>query len=161
MREDLKEIVSGVTGSVSMAALKQITSKTAWKGAVIGSLGQLPFLCSRKQVLTFTDLSEENAVRWAKHEVIGKKPVLEYIGPDLKIITLTIRLDAALGAPPLVYLNRLERMMLNGKYKTFIVGGEYIGRFVIKNMSKARKFFTGAGICQVALVTIELEEYGK
>lgn len=161
MREDISSLISGVTGAASLAALKSITSKTAFKGAAIGSLGQLPFVCSRKKVLTFTDLSRDNAVRWAKHDVIGRKPVLEYIGEDTSTISLTIRLDIALGAPPLIYLNRLYRMMKNGEYKTFIVGGEYIGRYVIKNISEVRKFHTGAGICQVALATLELEEYGK
>lgn len=161
MREDISSLISGVKGAATQAALKAITSKSAFKGAAIGSLGQLPFVCSRNKVLTFTDLSRDNAVRWAKHEVIGKKPVLEYIGPDSSTVSLTIRLDIALGIPPLVGLNRIDRMLKNGKYKTLIIGGEYLGRFVIKSVSEARKFHTGAGVCQVAIVTLELEEYGK
>lgn len=161
MREDLSELLSGIKGTATASALKSITSKTAFKGSAIGSLGQLPFVCSRKKVLTFTDLSKENAVRWAKHDVIGKKPVLEYIGPDLSSVSMTIRFDLALGAPPIVYLNRLKRMLENRQYKTLIIGGEFIGRYVLESVSEVRKFHNGAGICQVAVVTITLTEYVK
>lgn len=158
---DYSSLISGITGAATAASLKALTSKTAWKGSVIGSLGTLPFVCSRKQVLTFTDLSRENSVRWAKHDVVGSKPVLEYIGEDLSTVSMSIRFDTTLGVPPLVGLDRLNRMMKNGKYKTLIIGGEYLGRFVITKVSEVRKFHTGAGVCQVAIATIELEEYGK
>lgn len=158
---DYSSIISGVTGAATVASLKSLTSKTAWKGAVIGSLGQLPFFCSRERVLTFNDLSRENSVRWAKHEVIGAKPSLEFIGEDLSTVSMTIRFDTTLGVPPIVGLDRLNRMMRNGKYKTLIIGGEYLGRFVVKKVGEVRKFHTGAGVCQVAIATIELEEYGK
>lgn len=161
MLNEYTSLISNIAGAATQSALKKITSKGAFKGAVIGSLGQLPFVCSQKKVLTFSELSKESSVRWAKHDVIGKKPVLEYIGPDLATISLTIRFDSFLGMPPIVGLNRLKRMMENKQYKTFIVGGEYIGRFMITNISEVRKVHSGAGVCQVAIATIELTEYGK
>ena len=44
---------------------------------VIGMLGLIPFYCSREAVLTFKDLSRTGKMRFAKHDVIGKKPVIE------------------------------------------------------------------------------------
>lgn len=161
MAGEYSSLISGLAGTATSAALRAITSKSAWKGSVIGSLGQLPFVCSRSKVLTFTDLSRDNAARWAKHEVIGKKPVLEYIGPDLSTASLTIRFDSTLGVPPIVGLNRLKRMLENREYKTLIIGGEYLGRYVIESIGEVRKFHTGAGVCQVAIATINLTEYGK
>lgn len=154
-------LISETTGAITYAGLKSLTSKTPWKGSVIGSIGKLPFVCSRNQVLTFSDLSRENSGRWAKHEVIGKKPLLEYIGPDLSKISLTIRFDTSLGVPPLIGLKILNQMLKQRRYYTMIIGGEHYGRFVLKNVSETRKFFTGAGVCLVAIATIELEEYGK
>ena len=161
MLKEYSDLISNIKGAATQSALKAITSKSAFKGAVIGSLGQLPFVCSQKKVLTFSELSKESSVRWAKHEVIGKKPVLEYIGPDLATISLTIRFDSFLGVPPIVGLNRLKRMLENKKYKTLIIGGEYLGKYVLTNISEVRKIHSGAGICQVAIATIELTEYGK
>lgn len=126
---------------------------------IIGSLGQLPFVCCSKMVLTFSDLSRENSARWARHDIIGKKPILEYVGEDLSKVSLKIRFDSSLGVPPIVGLTRLKKMLDNKKYKTLIVGGEYLGRYVIKSISEVRKFHTGLGVCIVAEATVELEEW--
>lgn len=126
---------------------------------VVGSLGTLPFVCSRDFVLTPNSLSRDHAVRWAKHDIIGKKPVLEYIGPDLSTVSLSIRFDTSLGVPPALALLRLKKMLDNKKYKTLIIGGEHLGRYVMKSISETRKHHTGAGVCIVAEATIELEEW--
>ena len=126
---------------------------------VVGSLGQLPFVCSRDFVLTPNSLSRDHAARWARHDIIGKKPILEYIGPDLSTVSLSIRFDMSLGVPPALALLRLKKMLDNKKYKTLIIGGEHLGRYVIKSISETRKHHAGAGVCIVAEATIELEEW--
>ena len=161
MANEYTSLISSLVGTATAAALNKITSKSAFKGAVIGSLGQLPFVCSQKKVLTFTELSKENSVRWAQHDVIGKKPVLEYIGPDLATISITIRFDTSLGVPPILGLNRLLRMLENKKYKTLIIGGEYLGKYVIDSVSEVRKWHNGRGVCQVAIATVQLREFCK
>lgn len=125
---------------------------------VIGTLGTLPFICAYQKVLTFTDLSRDLSARWAKHEVIGKKPVLEYVGPDLASISLKIRFDQSLGAPPLVGLKLLKKMLEDKKSKILVIGGEYLGKFVIESISEERRFHTGAGLCIVAEASINLTE---
>lgn len=126
---------------------------------VIGTLGELPFVCSQGKVLTFTGLSRDLSVRWAQHEVIGRKPVLEWIGEDLASVTLTIRFDISLGTPPILGLTALKQMMNSRKDRMLIIGGEFLGRFVIDSISEERKFHTGAGVCQVAEATINLKEW--
>ena len=44
---------------------------------VVGMLGMIPFYCSGKTAYTFNDLHRSNSMRFARHEVIGRKPVLE------------------------------------------------------------------------------------
>ena len=126
---------------------------------MIGTLGELPFVCSRKRVLTFSELSRDHSARWAKHDIIGKKPILEYVGPDLSSVSLSIRFDVSLGVPPAVGLLRLKKMLDNRKYKTLIIGGEYLGRYVIESISEVRKHHTGKGVCTVATATIQLTEW--
>lgn len=127
--------------------------------SVIGTLGTLPFVCAFDKVLTFNDLSRDHATRWAKHEVIGGKPVLEYVGEDLATVSLKIRFDTSLGLPPLLGLARLKAMRENKQYKTLIIGGEYLGKYVIESISEERKYHTGWGVCQVAEATVNLIEH--
>lgn len=126
---------------------------------LIGAFGSLPFVCSSRKVLTFTDLSRDNAMRWAKHEIIGKKPVLERVGPDLSSVSLKIRFDSSIGVSPLVGLHHLKNMMENGLHKSLVIGGEYLGRYVIESVSEDRKYHTGAGVCIVAEATLTLKEW--
>lgn len=125
----------------------------------VGSLGELPFVCSQDKVRTFKDLTRDLGARWAKHEVIGKKPVLEYVGPELMSASLTIRFDLSLGISPEEGLDRLKRMLENKLYKTLIVGEETLGRFVIESISEERKFHARDGLCIVAEATINLTEW--
>lgn len=126
---------------------------------LIGTLGELPFITAFGRVLTFNDLSRETGARWGQHDVIGKKPKIEYIGPELNTVSLKMRFDTSLGVPPLVGLTRLQRMMENKKYKTLIIGGEYIGRYVIESIGEERRFHTGVGICLIAEANVTLKEY--
>lgn len=129
--------------------------------SAIGSLGQLPFVCSIHKVLTFNNMTRESSVRWAKHEIIGGKPVLEYVGEDLSSISLDIRFDVSLGMSPEMGLARLKRMMENKQYKTLVIGNEYIGRFVIESISEDRPQYDGNGFCLVATASIKLTEWSK
>lgn len=126
---------------------------------VIGTLGQLPFVCAFDKVLTFKDLNRTLTTRWAKHDVIGHKPILEFVGQDLHTASLTIRFDLSLGVPPVVGLLRLKKMIENKQYKTLIIGGEYLGRYVIDNISEERKFHNNMGFCIIAEATISLIEW--
>lgn len=65
--------------------------------SAVGLLGAVPFVCSSSVVMTFRNLQIERRMRWATHEVIGQKPVLELIGPDLTGITFEILLNSSLG----------------------------------------------------------------
>lgn len=129
--------------------------------SLIGSLGELPFVCSSKKVLTFNNLQRENKIRWAQHDVLGEKPILEFVGYDLATISLSIRFDLSLGMVPKDGLDRLKRMLENKQYKTLIVGGEYIGRFVIESISETRKHHDNYGNCLVAEATLNLKEWAR
>ena len=126
---------------------------------VVGVLGKVPFVCSHGMVLTFSKLTRERKTRWARHEVIGKKPTLEWVGEDLNSVSLDIRFDMNLGTPPIVCLKVLEKMQASKEPHILLIGGEMLGRYVIESVSENRKFHSGAGVCMVAEVTIGLTEY--
>lgn len=126
---------------------------------LLAAYGSIPFYCSYGKVLTFNDLSVERGAKWAQHEVIGGKPVLEWTGEELVRVSLSIRFDTGLGMPPVIGLNHLKKMLENRKWKPLVVGMEYIGRFVIESISEERTWHTGAGVCQVATASITLIEH--
>lgn len=128
---------------------------------MIGTLGELSFVCSSKKVRTFSALSRSHEARWATHEVIGKKPVVEFVGEGLSKVSLSIRFDATLGILPKNGLDRLKRMIENRLYKTLIIGGEYLGRYVIESISEERLYHDGKGNCLVAEATIDLLEWRR
>ena len=77
---------------------------------VLGVFGTVPFICAFDKVFTFKDLARSRSVRWAKHDVIGQKPVLEWIGPELDRISLRLRFDTSLNVPPLLGVSTPERV---------------------------------------------------
>ena len=124
----------------------------------LGMIGTLPFVCSHEKVMTFSNLQTERSVRYAVHEVIGKKPVLEFIGENLSRVSFQIRFDSSLGFPPNIGLMALREMMKEGSSKRLLIGPEYMGKYVIESIGEERKFHTGAGVCSVAVATISLTE---
>ena len=125
---------------------------------VLGVFGEMPFVCAYDKVFTFNDLSRSRSVRWAKHDVIGAKPVLEYVGSELDKVSLKIRFDTSLNMPPAVGLLMLKKLTDDHEAKALVIGGEYVGRFVIESVTETRRHHTGAGVCIVAEAAIELTE---
>lgn len=126
--------------------------------SAVGLFGKLPFLCSSAVTFTFKDLSVSRSVRWATHEVIGKKPVLEYIGPGLTEVSFNIQLNSSLGTPPLVALIMLKKMLEKKQPERLLIGPDYLGKFVIESISEGRKYHNNFGICVSAEVGITLKE---
>ncbi len=125
---------------------------------VIGVFGDIPFVCSQSLVLTFRDLSRKNSTKWARHEVLGRKPVLEWIGENADEVSFRIRFDQSLNAPPLAGLTALKALMETHEPQILIIGGEYLGKFVIESVDEERRYHSGAGICIVAEADITLTE---
>ena len=125
---------------------------------VVGLLGTLPFVCASGLVLTFKDVSRELSSRWAHHEVIGKKPVHEWVGEDAQRISFKIRFDSSLNSPPSLGLFLLKKMLETHEPQRLLLWPEYMGKFIIESINEERRFHTGLGICQVAEAQITLTE---
>lgn len=126
----------------------------------IGGLGKLVFICSDEKIQTFRDLKVTKSLRWATHDIIGQKPLVEYIGPGLDSVSLQVRFDISLGAPPEKGLDQLKKMLDFISPKTLVIGDEYLGKFVIDNIEEERQFHDGKGHCIIAQATINLTEWG-
>lgn len=127
---------------------------------VTGLFGNIPFVTSSSVCLTFKDLKVERSTRWATHEVIGKKPVVEYVGPGLASVSFTIQLNSLLGMPPIAVLKGLQMLMEKKEAQRLLIGPDYLGKFVIESVSEDRKEHTNLGVPVSGSVTITLKEVG-
>ena len=123
-----------------------------------GLLGKIPFSCSDSRVLTFQKLQVQKSARYASHDIIGQKPVNEYVGPSMTTLSFTIQLRAQLGSHPLVYINMLQDILDSGEAQRLILGSEYFGKYVLESYSEDRKIYTGLGVCVGADVSVSLRE---
>ena len=123
-----------------------------------GLLGTIPFVCSSAMVMTFRNLQIERSMRWATHEVIGKKPVLELVGPELITVNFEIQLNSMLGVPPTVAIAVFRKMIEKGEPQRLLIGPDYLGKFVIESMSESQPYHTGFGIPVAATISLSLKE---
>lgn len=128
---------------------------------MIGSLGNVIFEVSGEQLRTFDDFSRDGNSRFAKHDVLGIKPVKQFIGPDLDKIKFKIHLSAALGVNPVLEIETLREYMQNGESLTLIIGGKPVGsgKYTIESINENWTVVDNRGNIISVDVDLELEEY--
>jgi phage protein U len=129
--------------------------------AKIGSFGTVVFEVSPKRILTFDELKRKSGSRWEEHEVIGGKPIPEFIGQTLDEITLPILLRASAGVDPKVELDKLRDFKNNGRTSFLIIGGSSVStsQWYLEDMSEVHKVYDGKGRLITAEVELVLKEY--
>lgn len=101
----------------------------------IGSFGDIVFEASSESIRTFQGLQQQNAARYAEHDIIGKKPKLEFLGPGLEEISFKMQLMAYLGVEPDAELRALQEMRDKGEVGQLVFGETKIAKFVITSIS--------------------------
>ena len=131
------------------------------------------FVTSRQYLITFDDYSRNAEGRWAKHDIIGQKPVLEFLGPDTEKISMKIQLRRDHGVNVENMLRRLREMRDTGEAFPLVLGSKVIGNlrkkyifkqsvtpglWVLKGLSEDVKHWAG-GHLYIVDATVTLEEY--
>lgn len=126
---------------------------------MIGLLGTVVFEVSSDYVKTFDDFSRETHARYAKHDVLGVKPIKQFLGPDLDKIKFKIKLSAAFGVNPAQEIKTLRSYMTKGEAVTLVVGNKSLGKYTIESINEAWTVIDNKGNIVTAEIDIELEEY--
>lgn len=128
---------------------------------MIGSFGDMVFIATHETVRTFDEFIRRNAGRWAKHEVLNKKPLSQYLGPGLDTISFTMLFDIRFGLNPREELDRLVVMEREGTAAPLTIGGKGVGMglFVITTLEQQWNQVDRDGTILSATVNISLEEY--
>ena len=128
----------------------------------IGSLGEVAFEVSGPdKIFTVSNLSRNISAKYAEHEVIGTKPLLELTGAALQTISFDIQISSDWGHNPADEIDKLIKYCESGAVLTFILGNGPIGenKWVIESISENAEWFDGVGNITYAKASISLNEY--
>lgn len=130
---------------------------------MIGSLGPVVFEVSADLLRTLSEFTRNSAGRYARHEVLGKKPLTQFIGPGLDTVSFSVRFDARLGINPRKELDQLTELDRKGKAVPLMIGdkGVGVGLWVITGLEQTWDEIDAKGNVLAATVNITLEEYVK
>ncbi len=128
---------------------------------LVGFMADIPFVVSSHYIRTFDDYGRGAGGRWAQHDIIGDKPILEFIGPDVEKISFTMQLRAAQGISPANELKKLRKMRDAGKYFPLVIGSKLItdNMWVIESLDESVSFWGKFGSILSAKVNVTLKEY--
>lgn len=128
---------------------------------MIGYYGPIKFETSDKRILTFDDFKRDSSVRSEKHAPIGRKPVKEFIGPELDTITFTVQFSAANGVNPRVDMEKWLRMCRAGEAHVLVIGKRGLGldKWTVESVSQSWDVIFNKGELYSSKVDITLEEY--
>lgn len=127
----------------------------------IGYLGDIVFLVSEKEILTFENLRVESSSRWAEYPVQGDKSFTEFKGPNTKNCTLNITFDAQYGVTPVLMYEKIHNYCEDGTPISLVVGGRRIGapKHVVKSVSSSFDIVLQHGEVLKLTTNITLMEY--
>lgn len=130
--------------------------------AEIGSLGdKIIFAVSPEKVLTFNKLQKTTKGRWASHDIIGKTPKAEFLGPGQGSLSFSIYVTVMHNVNPKQVIQELNEAAEQGTPLTFILGSSKVGKnkWVIDSVSEAWDAMIDEGRLLSANLNISLTEY--
>lgn len=128
---------------------------------LVGFMADIPFVVSSQYIYTFDDYGRESGGRWAQHDIIGQKPVLEFIGPDVEKISFTMQLRTDQGISPAKQIKKLRKLRDTGASFPLVIGGKLItdNLWVIESLDESVTFWSKLGGILSAKVNVTLKEY--
>ena len=125
---------------------------------IVGYMGSIPFVTSRHYLQTFDDYQRNSEGRWEKHDIIGQKPVLEFLGPDTEKISMKISLRRDHGVNIEGVLNQLRTMRDTGEAFPLVLGSKVVGN-LLKRIWKKSPFGTSSGLWVLKGVTEDAKHW--
>lgn len=127
----------------------------------VGSMGDIPFVVTYGKIRTFSDYGRSGSGRWAKHDLIGRKPVMEFLGPDVEKVSMKIQLRTDHGINPESDLGRLRKMRDTGAVFPFILGGAPVSDnyWLLEDIGENVSYWRAGGKILSVSVDITLTEY--
>lgn len=119
------------------------------------------FETSDKRIHSFYDFTRDITSRWDSSKIIGRKPVSEFIGPDLDGISFSIDLHGQFGVRPRVEMEKWNRMSRSGQVEILVIGKRALGldRWYVSDVSEKWNVVMDKGELLSCSVEVSLKEY--
>ena len=94
--------------------------------AKMAQWGDIVFAVNSNKVFSFNGMKRSYSARWAEHNIIGRRPKVEFQGPNLDEISIEVILDAEMGVKPRATLTKFRTAAKRGLVAYFYVGGKKV-----------------------------------
>lgn len=127
----------------------------------IGSLGDIVFEVSSRKVRTFKDYKRNTKAKYASHEIIGQKPILEFVAPEGEEITFTMQFSLQMGVDPTKEADKVRELCEKGMAMYFVLCNAVIGenQWVIESVGESAETIDNNGRVIVSQIEVTLKEY--
>lgn len=130
---------------------------------MIASLGDIVFEVNDDHVRTFSGMTYTTGARYATHNRIGDKPLLEFTGQDIETLSITIKLSAFNGLNPRKEMRKINDTLRDGTPLRLVIGKTQFGRYrwVITKAANKLEHIDNKGNILSITVTLSLSSYFK
>ena len=130
-------------------------------GNSIGAYGDIIFETSDSKVETFDGFTRTTKSRLATHNIIGQKPIVEFIGPDVDEISFNMKFNVLLGVDPLSETDKLRKYATEGKAFYLILDNCPVGdnQWVVESVGDSVSAWNNTGAIVSTTVAVTLKEY--
>ena len=126
---------------------------------MLGSYGKITFKVTEKEIKIFNDFQITRKARYAAHERINSKPLLQFMGLDADSISFNMQLVQGLTGDVSDDLKSLQDMFKKAEVHPLFLGQKKLGSFVIESMSEAYSMMDNFGNLEIVNVSLSLKEY--
>ena len=126
---------------------------------MLGSYGKITFKVTEEEIKIFDNFNITRKARYAAHERINNKPLLQFMGLDADSISFNIQLVQGLTGDVSDDLKALQDMFKKAEVHPLFLGPKKLGSFVIESMSEAYSMMDNFGNLEVVNVLLSLKEY--
>lgn len=125
----------------------------------VGSFGTVVFQVSEEQLALVSHVQHKAAARVEEHQVVGEKPRLEFIAPELEEISFSVFWHIAFGLNPLTEIKKLRELCNAGAAYHLILGGHNFGKCLLLDMSDDWGHSGPKGAPLTARASLTFKEY--
>lgn len=161
--KNLKATQKKVQEAQKRAQQREVIERAAASGGLgaFGAFGKtIVFEVNDRKILAPQDVKREISGRWKTHEIVSKRPKMEFLGPDLAETKMKIVLSAEHGVSPRKTLENIEKAVNEGTTDWLVIGGKILGsqKVAITSCSEAWDTIYNQGELVKATVEITLKE---
>lgn len=97
--------------------------------------------------MAFDKLSRQTKARWKNHEIIGRRPAGQYLGPDTRTVTISGIVFSDDGAAGMAQVGEMEAACEAGEVYCLVTGsGNVSGPYRLESVSPEESYHDANGI---------------